>query len=213
MTGHPAIRWLCAFVGVVIGAVGLSPHAAAQTNEATIDQVVSTPAIDHTAGARSVSKGQILFDQFVSPGAASASESPEDARSRSLSRQNASVFQAGSSNRAKIQQSGGANLALIYQLGVFNRAELTQRVGGNRSAIIQIGRNNTADVGLLSGGNTLNLLQFGNDNRYVLQAQTPVRPKSRRQFGNGNTLIEIGQNSMDLRVTQSGGQKMIIRNR
>ena len=213
MTGHPAIRWLCALVGVFIGAVGLSTHAAAQTSEATIDQVVSTPAIDHTAGARNVSKSQILFDQFMSPGAASASESRENARSRSLSQQDASVFQAGSSNRAEIQQSGGANLALIYQLGTFNRAELTQRVGGNRSAIVQIGRNNTADVDLFSGGNTLNLLQFGNDNRYVLQTRKPVRRKSRRQFGNGNTLIELGQNSMDLRVTQSGGQKMIIRNR
>jgi hypothetical protein len=213
MTGHPAIRWLCVLVGVFIGAVGLSTHAAAQTSEAPIDQVVSTPAIEQTAGAQNVSKGQILFDRYVSPGAASASELPEDARSRSLSRQNASVFQAGSSNRAEIKQSGSANLALIYQLGTFNRAELTQRVGGNRSAIIQIGRNNTADVGLLSGGNALNLLQFGNDNRYVLQAQKPVRRKSRRQFGNGNTLIEIGQNRMDLRVTQSGGQEMIIRNR
>ena len=115
-----------------------------------------------------------------------------------------SLRQEGVANDAAIDQrgSGRSDLRLV-QLGTGNAATLRQAgsAGINVAAVHQTGTDNRATLAQGGQGNEASLTQTGSDN--IMSAV---------QNGRGNTLVwnQVGQGLSDLAIVQSGGQAIQI---
>ncbi|RPI67822.1 MAG: hypothetical protein EHM47_15275, partial [Ignavibacteriales bacterium] len=113
-------------------------------------------------------------------------------------------FQNGvfTGNAAQIIQTGNRNTAVVKQTG-----------DNNSSTVVQYGDANLYDLELSGNDNTTEIVQFGNENSVLQRLSGDELNYVISQAGSGNEFIHVesGMDGRQMRISQSGGMRLIIR--
>jgi hypothetical protein len=125
---------------------------------------------------------------------------PELMISRNVTGNSVSVYQAGESNKAEVQQVQGVdNYAQLWQSGVMLRASVEQNGTGNELHANQSDLSNDVTIRQVGAGNALTVDQYGSGNSFLGE-----------QFGNDNSAMLTLHGGSDVSILQQGNQNMIV---